>query len=82
MTVGRVITASVAAPATRLVPSVKNLTKISIPARPYIIDGIPASVSVASSTSATAFLFFAYSVRYIAAPMPSGSTKMSVISIM
>ena len=46
-----------------------------------MIDGIPASVSVASSIACTSLLFFAYSLRYTAEHMPIGSTKMSVIRI-
>ena len=38
---------------------------------------MPESVSAAYSIAATSFLFEAYSVRYIAAPTPSGSTYTS-----
>ena len=52
--------------------------KRSIPTRPYIIDGIPESVSAAYSIIDTIFLFLAYSVRYMAAPTPRGNTIISV----
>ena len=39
---------------------------------------MPDSVSAAYSTAATILLLFAYSVRYIAAPTPSGITTASV----
>ena len=76
--VGSVTITSVIAPAIRLVPSEQNCTKNSSPTRPYIIEGIPARVSVASSIILTSFLFLAYSLRYIAAPTPKGSTIISV----
>ena len=43
-----------------------------------MIDGMPESVSAAYSMSPARRLFFAYSVRYTAAPTPTGSTITSV----
>ena len=65
-------------PARRHVPREQNWQKTSMPTRPYMIDGIPESVSAANSIIATSFLLVAYSLRYIAAPTPSGSTMINV----
>ena len=45
-----------------------------------MMDGMPESVSAAYSMAATSFLFCAYSVRYTAAPTPSGRTMSSEAS--
>ena len=42
------------------------------------MEGMPASVSVANSTISAKRLFLAYSVKYTAAPTPSGSEISSV----
>ena len=53
-----------------------------MPNRPYTIDGMPESVSVARRTSRTRRLpFFAYSTRYTAAPTPSGTASSSAIAV-
>ena len=80
ITVGRFIITRVRAPAIRDVPILQNRQKNSIPTRPYIIEGIPESVSAAYSMALTTRLFEAYSVRYIAAPTPSGTT-ISIVAI-
>ena len=46
-----------------------------------MIDGIPASVSVANSIVDTSLPGFAYSFRYTAAPTPTG-VAMSMVIIM
>ena len=43
-----------------------------------MIEGIADKVSAAYSIIPTIFLFAAYSVKYIAAPIPSGSTIAKV----
>ena len=80
--VGKFIITSVIAPAISDVLIPRNSQKNSIPTSPYIIDGMPESVSAAYSITATAFLPAAYSVRYTAAPTPSGSTITSVAIMM
>ncbi len=82
MTVGRFMITSVSAPAIRDVFMPINWQKKSMPTRPYIMDGIPESVSAAYSIAATSFLFDAYSLRYIAAPTPRGSMITSEAIIM
>ena len=42
-----------------------------------MMDGMPESVSAAYSMTATSLWLFAYSVRYTAAPAPSGTTRMT-----
>ena len=51
-----------------------NSANNTIPTKPNIIDGIPVSDSAANSIIFTNFLLVAYSVRYIAAPVPNGKT--------
>ena len=46
-----------------------------------MIEGIPESVSVASSITRMIFFFFFYSFKYIALPTPNGSTIIKVIKI-
>jgi hypothetical protein len=48
--------------------------KNSMPTRPKMMDGIPVSVSAANSITAETLRFTEYSVRYTAAPTPSGRT--------
>ena len=74
ITVGRFIITSVSAPAISEVLSFKNSQKNSMPTSPYIMEGIPESVSAVYSMAAAILLFVAYSFKYIAAPTPSGST--------
>ena len=63
MMVGRVIMTSESAPAMRLMPSPKSSQKTMTPTRAKMMLGIPESVSVANSMTATRRLFVAYSVR-------------------
>ena len=80
MIVGRFIITSVNAPAKREVCIPRNWQKNSIPTRPYIIEGMPDSVSAAYSIAAARRRLRAYSVRYIAAPTPRGRTITSEAS--
>ena len=79
------ITPIIAAPASIEYPHFKYVTKNNIPNKPYTIDGIPESVSAVSLIIPTTLLpFFAYSTRYIAVHIPSGTatiSEQSVISI-
>ena len=65
---------SVSAPDSRDVRMSRNSQKNSMPTSPYMIDGMPERVSAAYSMAATTLRFRAYSVRYTAAPTPSGRT--------
>jgi len=63
---------------TSLLDSVRPLTTNIAPTKnippnnPYIIDGIPASASVANLTNVTSLPCLAYSCKYIALSMPRG----------
>ena len=46
-----------------------------------MIEGIPDNVSAAYSIIPTIFLLDAYSVKYTAAPTPSGNTMSNVAKI-
>ena len=50
----------------------KTTTKNIPPNNPYIIDGIPAKLSVANLIAFTTFPFLAYSCKYIADKIPIG----------
>lgn len=63
MTVGRVIMTSEKAPAMRLMPRPKSSQNTMTPTRAKMMLGMPESVSVANSITATSRLFVAYSVR-------------------
>ena len=72
--VGRIMTTSVKPPAR--MPACKFIfcTNSSIPTSPKIMEGMPVRVSAANSMRLTSRRFSAYSVRYTAAPTPSGRT--------
>ena len=79
---GSTIIANVAAPASIEYPHFKYVTKNNIPNKPYTIDGIPESVSAVSLIIPTTLLpFFAYSTRYIAVHIPSGTATISEQSV-
>ena len=72
---------SVSEPVRILWPKPIVCPKNIIPKRPKMIDGIPASVSVANSIVDTSLPGFAYSFKYTAAPTPTG-VAMSMVIIM
>ena len=83
---GSTIIANVAAPASIEYPHFKYVTKhTASDCVQRLIDGIPESVSAVSLIIPTTLLpFFAYSTRYIAVHIPSGTatiSEQSVISI-
>lgn len=55
----------------------KNTTNTIIPNNPYIIEGIPAKLSVANLIILTILPGFAYSTKYIAANIPIGQAIIS-----
>lgn len=62
-------------------PSCRNTTKNDNPKRPYMIDGIDASVSAPNRTAFTIGPSFAYSAKYIAAPTPNGVAMSPAINV-
>ena len=81
MTVGSTMIISVSEPARMPCLSPNICVKNSIPTRPKIIDGMPVSVSTAKPMAFEMRLFDAYSVRYTAAPTPSGTTMIMTRTI-
>ena len=63
MIVGRFIITRVRAPAIREVLRPMNWQKQSIPTSPYMMEGMPESVSAAYSIIPASFLLVEYSVR-------------------
>ena len=61
--VGRIIITNVRPPARMPAPSPISWTKISMPTRPKMMEGMPVRVSAANSIRAETLLFSAYSVR-------------------
>ncbi len=69
---GNTIIANVKEPDTIENCNLRVDTKNTVPNSPYIIDGIPARLSVANLINLTPLPCFAYSCKYIAPQIPIG----------
>ena len=79
---GRIMIASVIAPASSEYPQCSLVTKNSMPNRPYTMDGMPESVSVVMRMTFTSlFPRLAYSFRYTAVNRPSGTASSSASAV-
>ena len=81
MTMGRMSSDIVSAPASTLLPSASHCTNNARPSSPYTIDGTPARFDMLISMIEVSLFFGAYSSRYIAAPIPVGTVNAAVSPI-
>ena len=82
MTKGRTRIVIVKIPEIKEYPSCKKITKNKKPNKPYTMEGIPASVSLAIRTHFTSHESrCAYSVIYTAVPTPNGIAKSNVPTV-